>query len=162
MYSRILLATDGSRGMASAMAHAIELAQIHNAELHVLYVVDVRSFAMLPSETRTRVRSVLTEEGETATEALKNIVPDNGIQIVPVIVEGLPHEEILKYAEENEIDLIVMGTHGQSGEEKRVVGSVAEEVVRKSQIPILIIRMQQVDLETVQDAIPDEQQRYIA
>lgn len=164
MYERILLPTDGSRGMASAIAHGLQLARRHDAEVHVLYVVDVRSYALLPESTRDRVRALLAEEGEAAVEGIQRLVEgtEEPVELVPAVVEGVPHEEIVDYADEEEIDLIVMGTHGASGEERRLVGSVAEEVVRQAEMPVMVVRMREADLAAVEEAIPEEQRRYIA
>jgi nucleotide-binding universal stress UspA family protein len=164
MYERILLPTDGSRGMASAIAHGLQLARRHDAEVHVLYVVDVRSYALLPESTRDRVRGLLAEEGEAAVEGIQRLVEgsEEPVELVPAVVEGVPHEVIIDYADDEEIDLIVMGTHGASGEERRLVVSVAEEVVRQEETPVMVVRMREADLAAVEEAIPEEQRRYIA
>jgi nucleotide-binding universal stress UspA family protein len=162
MYANILLPTDGSRGMASAAAHAFDLAAQNDATVHALYVVDLRSYLLLPDETKGRVRELLFEEGERALDALSARAEDAGVDIVTEVREGVPSEAILEYARERGVDLVVMGTHGRTGEEKRILGSVAEEVVRSSEVPVLTVRMNEEDAVELEDVVPEEQERYIA
>lgn len=62
-----------------------------------------------------------------------------------MIVEGNPHEEILEYVSEHDIDMVVMGTHGRTGIDRVVMGSVAERVVRQSPVPVLTVRGKEQD-----------------
>jgi len=61
-------------------------------------------------------------------------------KVEPAILKGIPTEEILNYAEKNDIDLIMMGTKGLKGIEKLLIGSVAENVLRHSRIPVMIVQ----------------------
>ncbi len=162
MYEHILLPTDGSVGMAKAIEQCFHQATQNDSTIHAVYVVDVRAFIMLPEETQNRVRELLIEEGENAVQFVKDQAEQRDIPIETKILEGIPHEEIIAYGDEEEMDLIVMGTHGQSGDQKRVLGSVAEEVVRKSELPVLTVKMTEADIDTVDVDVPKEQQRYIA
>lgn len=162
MYEQILLPTDGSVGMAKAIEQCFYHAEQSSATVHVVYVVDVRAYIMLPDETQNRVRELLFEEGQKATEFVRERAESHEIPIETEILEGIPHEEILEYGETEGMDLIVMGTHGQTGDQKRVLGSVAEEVVRKASMPVLTVKMTEADLEEIDGEIPEEQQRYIA
>lgn len=56
------------------------------------------------------------------------------------VVEGNPHEKILEYVSEHDIDMVVMGTHGRTGLDRALMGSVAERVVRRSPVPVLTVR----------------------
>jgi nucleotide-binding universal stress UspA family protein len=174
MYDRILLPTDGSAGMSSAIEQCLHQARQHDATVHALYVVDVRAYVMLPEETRDRVRELLAAEGERAMAALQESFDDAGVDLRTEIREGVPHEEILGYADDHDVDLVVMGTHGQSGASNRIVGSVAEEVVRNATTPVLTVRATgddrgvpsesaDEDADVDEDAeIAEEQSRYIS
>lgn len=161
MYSSVLLPTDGSVGMASAIRHALHQAEIHDATLHALYVVDVRAYLVLPDETQDRVRDLLVEEGEAAVELIEELAAERGIDTQVAVQEGIPSETIVEYATEAEIDLVVMGTKGQTGDQMRVVGSVAEEVVRNAPVPVLTVRTDEADAEEFADQLPTERARYI-
>lgn len=163
MYDSILIPTDGSPAMARAVQHGLYHAEQNDATLHVLYVIDVRSFVMLPDEVGSRVNSVLDAEGEDAVNAIKAAAEDRGLDVVAAVVNGLPHEEILEYVDAEDIDLVVMGTHGRTGDEHRAFGSVAEEVVRNAHIPVLTVRMTEAEVAEIVDeeSTPEAQLRYI-
>ena len=162
MYDRILLPTDGSLGMASAIEQCFHQARESGATIHALFVVDLRAYVMLPEETRDRVRDLLAEEGRRALEFLEDRAAEEAVDLVAELQEGVPHEAILRYAEETEVDLIVMGTHGQTGEERHIVGSVAAAVVRFAEVPVMTVRMREEDAAALESEVPEEQRRYIS
>ena len=161
MYDRILLPTDGSRAMGSTIEQCLHQARQNDATIHVLYVIDVRSFMMLPEETGEKIAQLLEEDGRQAIETIAEQADDADLSVVTDLRVGVPHDAILTYADEHDIDLIVMGTHGRTGDEQRTLGSVAEAVVRAATVPVLTVRMSEVERQAVEDAIPAEQQRYI-
>jgi nucleotide-binding universal stress UspA family protein len=138
MYDNILLPTDGSEGMTAVIEHARDLAAIHDGTVHVLYVANTASLSDLPMESSWEgVSSALQQQGERAIEAATEIL--GGQSVETRIIEGSPSKEITTYAEENDCDVIVMGTHGRSGVDRLLLGSVAERVVRSAQVPVLTI-----------------------
>ncbi|MFT4905433.1 MAG: nucleotide-binding universal stress UspA family protein [Natronomonas sp.] len=140
MYNNILVPTDGSAGMTRVIDHAADLAGAHDAELHFLYVINTASFANLPMETSWEsVTSLLREEGETALRAAEDRAPDD--TTVTSMTEGPPSREIVSYATDEDCDLIVMGTHGRGGLNRLLLGSVAERVVRSSDVPVMTVRV---------------------
>lgn len=138
MYSEILLPTDGGPASQAAVDHAVGLAEQYDARLHALYVVDTTAYASLDAGVET-VLSALREEGETAVEAVEERADAAGVSAVSEIVPGAPHREITKYAATNDIDLIVMGTHGRTGLDRYLLGSVTERVVRTAESPVLTV-----------------------
>lgn len=150
MYNRILVPTDGSGGMDRVIDHASELSEAHDAEVHFLYVVDTAGFASLPMETSWEsVTSLLREEGEAALRNAENQLRDT--DTVTAMVEGPPSKEIVRYARENRCDLVVMGTHGRGGLNRLLLGSVAERVVRGSEVPVLTVRVGDIE-----EPLPEE------
>ncbi|MXR51196.1 universal stress protein [Halovenus sp. WSH3] len=144
MYDNILLPTDGSEGMAAVVDHASELAAIHDATLHALYVANTASMSDLPMESSWEgVSSALRKQGERAVESVEETVDDQPVETH--ISDGSPSKEIVSYAEENDCDVIAMGTHGRSGVDRLLLGSVAERVVRSSPVPVLTIRVGDAD-----------------
>jgi len=138
MYEDILVPTDGSAGASAALAEAIELAGEFDATVHSLYVVDLASVG-------TEVGTVdlvesFEQMGENTTEAAATRVRDAGVEATKEVATGSPHREILEYADDNGIDLIVMGTHGRTGLERYLLGSVTEKVVRTAEVPVLTVR----------------------
>lgn len=139
MYSKILLPTDGSETTARALEHAADLASTYDAALHVLYVIDASVFAN-DVETGT-----IVEEFETAGERIVDRVAAEATEagVEPArttVVRGAPHQAILEYARDEDVDLVVMGTHGRTGLDRYLLGSVTEKVVRLSDAPVLTVR----------------------
>jgi nucleotide-binding universal stress UspA family protein len=140
MYDRILLPTDGSDAMTEVIDHAVSLADHHDATLHVLYVINTTSLTDLPTESEWETLSgALETEGERAIEQVENRAGD--VPLETEMVEGSPAKEVVRYADERDCDVVVMGTHGRSGVDRLLLGSVAERVVRSSAVPVLTVRV---------------------
>ncbi len=139
MYENILLPTDGSDAMESVLEHAASLASVHDATLHALYVVNTASLNDLPMESSWQgLSQALEQEGTRALEDVEQV--GEGVELVTEMREGSPAKEIVQYAKENDCDVIVMGTQGRSGLDRLLLGSVAERVVRSSEVPVLTVR----------------------
>jgi nucleotide-binding universal stress UspA family protein len=144
-YNKILIATDGSEQNKKAVTHAIELAKLSRAELHAVYVMDIKTDYGPKSYLSTDLsaeglRNFLRHEGDEAVKYVEDLATKEGLDVKKWIVEGHPAEEILKLANEQSFDMIVMGTLGRSGIEKFLLGSVADKVIRHSRIPVLTVR----------------------
>ena len=140
MYDRILVPTDGSPEADYIVDHAAELASVHGAELHALYVLNTAGYTGLPTEAPIEeFRSLLSEQGETALDQVAERAGD--IVTERALIEGTPGKEIVEYAEAEGCDLIVMGTHGRGGIDRLLLGSVAQRVVRTSNVPVLTVRV---------------------
>lgn len=138
MYDQILLPTDGSDGTQRVVEQALHLARLEDATVHVLHVVDTSA---LPLDRHTRaLYDELESRGEASVDEIRDSALDAGIHSVTAVRRGTPHEAILDYVDENDIDLLVLGTHGRRGLSRRVLGSVAEHVVRLSPVPVLTVR----------------------
>jgi nucleotide-binding universal stress UspA family protein len=141
LYRNILIATDGSENSQRAISCGIETAKLSGATVHALYVVDTPSII---SETWTAgkemVHELIIREGKKVLSKVKKIIEDSGVEVKEVLLEGYPSEEIINFAENNNMDLIVMGTLGKTGLERFLVGSVAENVIRNSKVPVMVIR----------------------
>lgn len=141
-YGRILVPTDGSTDAETVLEHAIDLASVHDASLSAIYVMNTASFTGLPMETTWEgIDDVLRKEGAAALETVQEIAEDEGIEIDCQVLEGSPAREIVRYADEQDCDLVVMGTHGRGGINRLLLGSVAEQVVRTSPVPVLTVRV---------------------
>lgn len=140
MYDHILLPTDGSDKMTTVVDHAVSLAETHDAELHALYVVNTASLSDLPMDSSWEgISQALKREGEHALSQVQERASD--VELTTQMVDGSPAREIIQYATEADCDIIVMGTHGRSGFDRLLLGSVAERVVRSSEVPVLTIRV---------------------
>ena len=140
MYNKILVPVDGSKFAKNAVKHALSIAKSEHVELIALDVVDNSYFLGVSAENSIySVNNVLKEEAGKNLEEIKNIVGEE-VKLKTAIVEGSPANEILKYSEENDVDLIVMGSSGKTGFEKFLLGSVADKVVKNSKSSVLVVR----------------------
>jgi len=141
MYDRILVPTDGSDCADSAVEHAIDIAAQYDAELHVLSVVDSRDMShSAPAISPEQIEETLRERAEAVVDEVAERASDAGVEVVTAVEPGLPDNVVVEYAEENDCDLVVMGTHGRTGLERYLLGSVTERTVRRSSVPVLTVR----------------------
>ncbi|MFC4405168.1 universal stress protein [Haloarchaeobius iranensis] len=142
MYDDILLPTDGSDGIDAAAEHATTLAERFDATVRVLSVVDTRNRFESPTsglspEAWTQAER---ERADAAVETTVAALPDE-LAVETHRREGVPRKEILGFVEDEAVDMIVMGTHGRTGLDHYFIGSVAEQVVRKSPVPVVTVRL---------------------
>ncbi|WEL17021.1 MULTISPECIES: universal stress protein [unclassified Halorhabdus] len=141
MYDRILVPTDGSDGIEPVIEHALELAAVHNATVHGLYVLDTATMSRMPMDTSWEaVSGMLREEAEQALTEIEELAGE-AVTVETTLVEGAPSREIVARAENAAVDLIVMGTHGRGGLNRLLLGSVAERVIRSAPVPVLTYRV---------------------
>ena len=163
MYQRIVVPTDGSIGTAHVALQAIDLAEQYGATIHALHVID-GDFRSRLGEL-TDIGEELETHGRHAVERIEHMAQAHGVDVVTTLEEGDPTRMIVRYAEEVDADLIVMGTHGRSGVERRLIGSVAERVVRAASRPVMTVRLPDTEVtverpeeasDIARDALSDE------
>jgi nucleotide-binding universal stress UspA family protein len=135
--SKILHPTDFSMASQTALALASSLACANNATLIIAHIFSPTANVVAASPpVAISVANAVEEK-----ERLKRIIPsDPQVKFVHRLLEGSPAQSIVEFAESDSIDLIVMGTHGQTGLTRLLMGSVAEAVVRKAPCPVLTIK----------------------
>jgi nucleotide-binding universal stress UspA family protein len=141
MYDRILVPTDGSECADRAVEHALDIAGQYDAELHVLSVVDSRDVShSAPAISPEQVQQTLRDRAESVVEEVADRAEAAGVTVVTAVEPGIPDDVVVEYAADEDCDLIVMGTHGRTGLERYLLGSVTERTVRRSSVPVLTIR----------------------
>lgn len=141
--NRILCAVDFAENSKEIVDYAKTFQQAFACEIHVVYVAPTLSqyvgFQISPSSIENFVGEII----KGAQETMEKFLSENFAEIDKVkgeVLTGYAAEEIINYSKNNEIDLIIMGTHGRKGIDKILFGSVAEKVVKGSNIPVLTIR----------------------
>jgi nucleotide-binding universal stress UspA family protein len=141
---RILVPTDFSKSSANALTYGAEFAAKFEAEIHLLHVVqDLALFIPEAVMVAPPMMPPVEQFVSAARIALDRSVQElarTDVRIVPEVAEGTPFEEIVRFAREQNIDLIVMGTHGHTGLAHLFLGSVADKVVRRAPCPVLTVR----------------------
>lgn len=140
MYESILVPTDGSKGAKRGVEHAIDLSEKYDSKLHILFVVDEGVYGETPAMSS---EELFLEQIETNGNELLEQVASNAnkrdLETTAECLRGVPHQEIVKYANGNDIDLIVMGKHGISAHGSPHVGSTTERVIRSSGVPVFTV-----------------------
>lgn len=138
---QILCPVDFSETSEHALEYAVELARRFEAQLTLLHVCQLPSYALSdgyapPEEFQEDYRNRLQERVDEVVARYS----DRGVTIAGGLSEGVPHEAIIDAAGRLQADLIVIGTHGRTGLSHALLGSVAERVVRTSKVPVLTVR----------------------
>jgi nucleotide-binding universal stress UspA family protein len=133
--TKILYPTDFSSHSNQAYFHAVALAEKHGASLTIMYVYS-------PAFGTPEIHTEGDEDRDHWRNQLEQIRPvDAHIPVRHVFLEGDPASEIVRYATDAAIDLIVMGTHGRTGLERLLMGSVAEKVMREAPCSVLVVKL---------------------
>lgn len=144
MYERILVATDGSEAAEAPIDEAVRLAALSGATLSALYVVDTREYNTLPETKWLTLDDELEAQGQRAVDVVRERGEAAAVTVETAVVRGIPHREIVEYAEGHDVDLVVVGTHGRSGLDHLLIGSVAEKVVRSARVPVHVVPIRDV------------------
>ncbi|MBP2031251.1 nucleotide-binding universal stress UspA family protein [Methanohalophilus levihalophilus] len=142
--SRILVATDNSRPACNAGDAAVRLASSTDAAVTAVFVIPQVFPQLMPGRElmlENRVpHAAIQKEGEIALAKIEKLCDREKVDFGGLIVEGHPVNEIIRVADELDIDLIIMGCLGRSGMDRFLLGSVAENVLRHSKRPVLMVR----------------------
>jgi nucleotide-binding universal stress UspA family protein len=147
--AHILHPTDFSESSNQALKYACSFATQFGAELHLLNIVSDTGIiappiaGYIPPDFHEQRKKYAIEELSEYPEKVLNI----SCSVVRNVEDGVPFVEIIRYAKSNNIDLIVMGTHGYSGVKHLIMGSVAENVVRKAHCPVLTVHPENYEFE---------------
>ncbi|WP_226481754.1 universal stress protein [Natrinema amylolyticum] len=139
MYDSILVATDGSEAAATAVDHAVALAERFDAPLYGIAVVDERTEYDTGIVDPDEARRHLEERAAGRLEDLEATAAAADVTVETAVRSGVPHEEILEYAAERDAGAIVLGSRGRSSFKGALLGSTVDRVVRTVDRPVLIV-----------------------
>ncbi len=150
-YKKILVPTDFSDNAFKALELVQEIADVTQAEVHILHVVEPNliptDVLVYPKTTLDEVEVLTKTKANEKMEKTINKIKKKGLRIHTGVKKGNPPDEIIAYAQENDIDLICISTYGVSGLEHLVFGSVSEKVLRKSECDTIAIKSADTDTE---------------
>lgn len=141
---KILFPTDFSEGSAHALPYAVDLSKHYDAQLYILHVVyDITQATggHVPHISSDEVAKelnewALNEIGTCCVEEIRGLT-----NVEKKVIQGIPNETIVKFAADEKIDMIVMGTYGRVGLQRLIFGNTAERVVRKAPCPVMTVRI---------------------
>lgn len=145
-YEEIMIPTDGSEAAGAAVEHGIAVAAAFDARVHAVNIVDVGALSGGPGYTfPEELLDAMREAGEHATAPIVEQAHAAGLEAVSEVSENFPSKGLLEYAEDNDIDLIAMGTAGQTGLSRYLLGSTTERIVRHAEMPVFAVNARRRD-----------------
>ncbi|MCL4183481.1 MAG: universal stress protein [Burkholderiaceae bacterium] len=148
MYDRILVAIDGSPTSERALAEAAGLARLCAASLRLVHVIDpvahITGFERPDLYVRD-IQPAIRRAGEALLAKARDSIADHHVKVETVLVESEGErvsDAILEQARSWPADLMVLGTHGRRGVDRMLMGSDAEQVTRRSPVPVLLVRLE--------------------
>jgi nucleotide-binding universal stress UspA family protein len=145
-FKSILLPTDFSDESLYALSYAADLARLFNAKLyilHVIYDIEKASNLHVPHPSITELYEDLKAHAKKNLESFGIDIREDLKDTETVVLRGIPYEEIIKFAQGKNIDLIIIGTLPKSGIERFFVGSTTQRVIRNAPCPVLVVTKKQ-------------------
>ncbi|MDP6454764.1 MAG: universal stress protein [SAR202 cluster bacterium] len=151
MFDHILVPLDGSELAEQALPHASDIAKTNGATVHFIQVTSDHPEAAgfrsgLSSESQAsnleisrQLEQAMVDRARDYLTRIAAPIKNEGITVETELHHGSPHEHIVEYAENNDIDLIVMSSHGHGGVRRMLTGSTTDKVVRAAEVPVLVI-----------------------
>lgn len=144
MFTHILVTLDGSRLAEQALPPALELAGTFHADVTLLRVINpmlktTRAGAAAPAALEVVEKQLLDMAQDYLTEVAARLRAAHDIPIHTVVQLGTPYKQIVRYTEENPVDLLVISTRGETGLTRWLMGSVTDNVIRGVTIPVMVI-----------------------
>jgi len=140
MFERILVPTDGSDAARRAVDLALDIAATYDGTLHTVYVVDIGNLVVDEDSDAWLIERALEADGERAISDVRDRAEEAGIPVESALRYGRPYKKILQSITDNDIDLVVLGTHGRRGLDHYLLGSMTERIVRTATVPVLSVR----------------------
>jgi nucleotide-binding universal stress UspA family protein len=140
-FKKIMIAADGSACSMMAANKGIEFARLSGGTVYAVYVVSTDYFSSIGVDVSWgEIYKILKQEGEQTVNYIKELGETEGVSVEPILLEGNPSDELIRYAEEEKMDIVIMGTLGKTGLNRFLLGSLAENLVRHSKVPVMVVR----------------------
>lgn len=153
MYTKILVPLDGSALAERALTHAEKIAKGTGAELILMQAVGI-PLADAPEAGPSEETKAFTEEVESARAYLESVagrLRKEGLPVRNVVARGAADSEILGFAHRENVDILVMSTHGRSGLSKLLMGSVAQKVMLTTKRPVMLVKPERIHTPRVEE-----------
>lgn len=137
--NKLLVATDFSSFSDRALDYAAGMATKFGAEVFIIHVIESLNYSLTDTMTLVGHEKALTVTAKALLENLVKQLSEKDRSVRSILVSGTPYREIIKISQEEKVDLIVVGTHGRSGVEHFLLGSVAEKVIRLAACPVVTV-----------------------
>jgi len=142
VFTEILVPTDGSDASLAAVDQGVAVARRFEATVHFLHVVDVGAemSASAVGDIADDLTTTLEDVAADALDTAESRAEDAGVPCERTVLEGIPHEAIVEYSADRDVDLVVLGESGRSGLKEHLLGSTTDRVARSAETSVLIAR----------------------
>lgn len=149
VFRKIMIATDGSECSKKVVDKGVEFARLSGGTVYAVYVVSTAYITAIDGSYSSSIdmfpyleamHEALKKQGQQAVDYVKELGEKKSVNVESVILEGNPSEELIQYAEKENMDIVIMGTVGRTGLDRMILGSVAGNVVRHSKVPVMVVR----------------------
>ena len=146
MYKHVLVTLDGTARSEAVVPHALDVAKSMSADVTLLRVVDAVAAewsergAIGKSQAETTIRSLFADQAQTYLERVASQMAREGIRVHTLVKQGPPARQIINAARDIEADAIAMSTHSRRGINRLMFGSVAEQVLHETSLPVILVR----------------------
>ena len=152
MYNKILVPLDGSQIAECVIPHITTIAKATSAEVELISVVEpvdipTRGKIALSEDDLKAINSEAKKEAHNYLEHIVKRLTRDDVKAKAIVITGKPAESLIDYAGSNNIDLIIMATHGRSGLTKWFFGSIAEKIMRAVETPVLLVKANGCELD---------------
>jgi nucleotide-binding universal stress UspA family protein len=155
-FKKIILTTDLSENANAATPYAVELAKKYGGDIYLVHVFEDSIYYVgtvggegLPYDPAKWLAAAHDSRDKQIKALAAKLSEANKIKVIPVVKQGQPAPEMVKFAKEQDADCIVIATHGHTGFSRMLFGSVAEKIVRLSPCPVLSVRPKDIPAATV-------------
>jgi len=145
-YKKIMIATDGSDCSRLATDKGIELARLSGGTVYAVHVISTAYLFLMDGDYFMgmnpyweSIHEALKNQGQQALDYITGLGEVKGINVESILLEGNPSEELIKYADQENMDIVIMGTLGKTGLNRMLMGSVAGNLVRHSRVPVMVV-----------------------
>ena len=148
-FKKIMIATDGSACSELAADKGIAFARLSGGTVYAVHVLSKAYLSAMDGSAYSAVgtnpywesiKEAFQKHGQQALDYVKDLGKVKGVNVESVMLEGNPADELIIYAEENKMDIVIMGTLGKSGIDRFILGSVTENLLRHSKVPVMVVK----------------------
>ncbi|MGC9434744.1 MAG: universal stress protein [Methanomicrobiales archaeon] len=149
LFEKVLFATDFSDVSSGALSYVLRLREAGCRRVILVHVIDTRDIAVIersagvgedPAVFESNIAVRMREHAEREMSDIETAIRENGMETTTHILEGIPHQEILRIADAEEVSVLVVGSHGKSNINQMLLGSVSENIIRHARRPVLVVR----------------------
>ena len=140
-FKKIMIATDGSDSSMLAAGTGIELARLSKGTVYAVYVVPTSYSSYAGVDIYWgEIYEAFRKDAENTLKKITEMGEKKKVNVEPILLEGHPADKLIRYAEDEEMNIIIMGTIGKTALDRLLLGSITENVIRHSRVSVMVVK----------------------